>query len=97
MSASATRVASRAVEPLATLALCRDEDDGRPANGRTVLRNVESDLVHPLALALDAHRGGPPAVRVAASGGGLRVELGDPSASAATADGDAIPDSPPAT
>jgi hypothetical protein len=65
------------VEPLALIALCNDESDGRPANGRTILRAVEASITTPLSILLAAHEGDPPNVLVEPLGGGVEVSLAD--------------------
>ncbi|MFM9108741.1 MAG: AAA family ATPase, partial [Chloroflexota bacterium] len=69
------RVHELRVEPLAVVSLCHDEEDGRPANGRTVLRAIEARITTPLALLLDAHAGPPPVVLVEPVGQSVAVSL----------------------
>ncbi|MGI9254235.1 MAG: AAA family ATPase, partial [Thermomicrobiales bacterium] len=71
------RVHALRVEPLAMLAICQDDAGGRAANGRTVLRNVESEITHPLAVLLASHAGNPPVVNVDPLGGGVSVTLAE--------------------
>ncbi|HEU5433945.1 MAG TPA: ATP-dependent Clp protease ATP-binding subunit [Thermomicrobiales bacterium] len=52
--ALASRDVTLTADPLALVALCRDEEDDAPANGRTVLRRVEQEVAAPLAATLDA-------------------------------------------
>jgi ATP-dependent Clp protease ATP-binding subunit ClpC len=60
----APRGVALTVDPLALVALCRDEEDGAPANGRTVLRRVEREVAAPLAAMLDVAGSEPRRLRV---------------------------------
>lgn len=71
------RIHELRVEPLALVSLCRNEADGRPANGRTIQRTVESDLANPIALLLDRHTGDPPVVHVEPLGQSVTIALLD--------------------
>jgi ATP-dependent Clp protease ATP-binding subunit ClpB len=62
--ALAPRGVALTVDPLALVALCRDEADGAPANGRSVSRRVEQEVAAPLAAALDAVGREPRRLRV---------------------------------
>ncbi len=49
---AAARGINLRIERMALLVLCRDDDDGAPANGRTIARRVEQEIALPLADAI---------------------------------------------
>jgi len=73
------RIAGFGLDRLALVALTRDEDDGTPVNGRTILRRVEREVAMPIAdlMAERDRDADPPIVSVWQQDGEVRVALQD--------------------
>ncbi|MFM8594093.1 MAG: AAA family ATPase [Chloroflexota bacterium] len=73
------RIAGFGLDRLALVALIRDDEDGTPVNGRTIIRRVEQEVAMPLAdlLAQRERDAASPVVTVSQHDGVVRVSVED--------------------